>query len=354
MSTFFIKKPAWGILTIMLTAISMVASLAWISLREVNRNNGFTRAFSVTGLVQLNVKEKEKTIVGICGATPYHIYFKTADPARLWVTDNLLENGKYITLNIPNGARVSSAFSTEVDSPFVNVMAGNVPGIIKADINGGPPFLSRFPTALFTRAVVISNDTYLFRGFDTTEKLAGQIFIKGNTQTRELKRAPRIVDQGLDRAGISTDGYLNYDQQTGLLMFVSFYRNKFFCIDTNLNLIYASHTIDTMTNFQVETGESSNFITNTTPTREINDLGRASNGQLYNLSKLRADNEMTGRFSSNAVIDKYDIRTGKYNGSLYIPYYKREKISDFRIVGDKLLVLYRSYLILYQLPRGNG
>src|SRR5690349_20186012 len=117
MLTLFIKRPLLGILAIMLTATFLVAVLAWGSLREINRNNGFIRTYANTNLIQLREKEKEKTAIGICGATRNHIYFKTNDPAKLWVTDNLLENGKYITLKIPNGPRVASAFNTVVDSP---------------------------------------------------------------------------------------------------------------------------------------------------------------------------------------------------------------------------------------------
>jgi len=336
----------------MFTAICLVGSLAWVSLQKINSKNGFNRTFITRNLQQLKVADKDKTIKGISGSTPYHIYFKTSDPAKLWVTDSRLENGRFITMKIPNGPRVASAFNTVVDSPAINVLAGNVPGIIKTDLNGGDPFIKKFPTALFTRAVVIGNETYVFRGFDTTEKKAGQIFIKGNPHTMELVRAAGIIERGKDAAGISTDGYLNYDKQTSFLVYVSFYRNKFFCIDTNLNLIHTWHTIDTLSNLQVETGESGNQITNTSPAREVNTRGRVSNGHLFNISGLRGDNENTGSFGKNAVADIYELKNGNYKGSLYIPYYKREKIADFRVIDDKLLVLYSNHMILYQLPPG--
>ncbi|MEI9809093.1 MAG: hypothetical protein WDO16_15210 [Bacteroidota bacterium] len=270
----------------MASAIGLVSLLAWIALKPINQKNGFNRKFIATELSMLKAVEKDDIVIGIAGATGYHIYFKTKDPATLWVTDRNLENGKYITLSVPNNQRIASAFYTVVDSPTVHIMAGNGPAVIKADLNGGASSIKKFPTAVFTRAVVIGPNSYVFRGFDTTKKRVGQIFIKGNPFTGELVREKNITDKGKDAAGITTDGYLNYDAKTSLLTYSSYYRNQFFCLDTNLNLIYTGHTIDTVSTFQVEAGQVGTKITNTSPARTINSKSRVANGKLYIISKV--------------------------------------------------------------------
>lgn len=335
---------------VMITAVSIVAALAWDSLQHVNQKNGFTRRIITPELTILNSISKDERIVGISGSTAYHLYFKTKDPSKIWVTSNSLEHGKYIKLKIPNNSSVASAFYTVIDSPSVHVMAGNIPAIIETDLNGGDPFIRKFPTALFTRAVFIGDGSYVFRGFDTTEKTGGQIFIKGNPRKDELLRAKNLIGNGTDPFGISTDGYLNYDKHTGLLVYVSYYRNSYYCMDTTLSVVYTGRTIDTISSFQVEAGRSGNLVTNTSPARVVNSKSRVSNGRLFNLSKLQADNEDRGSFDKNAVMDIYDIMKREYLGSIYIPYYKREKPIDFKITSDKLFVLYKKHAVVYQLP----
>jgi len=46
----------------------------------------------------------------------------------------------------------------------------------------------------------------------------------------------------------------------------------------------------------------------------------------------------------------HDITTGSYQGNFYIPFKKREKVSDFVIVGNSLIIIYKNYLATYQLP----
>lgn len=348
-----IKKPFFLIPAIMVAAVALVSILAWVALKPIYQSNGFNRKFADVSLVFVEGENKDIKVIGISGTTRNHIYFKTTNPAMLWVTDDHLKNGKYVSLlNVPNNLRIASSFITTVDSPVVYIMAGNGPAVIKACLNGDPATIDRFPAAYFTRATRISATSFVFRGFDSKEKGASQIFIKGNKQTGELQRKNNITEKSND-AGITTDGYLNYDETTNLVLYVSYYRNRFFCLDTNLNLVYSKHTIDTVSTFQVEAGQQGNVITNTSPARIINGKGRVANGKLYNISKLQADNENGDEFAKNVTVDVYDIMNGEYLQSFYIPYYKREKVSDFKVMGNKLIVLYKNYSVIYQFPEGK-
>jgi hypothetical protein len=350
MSIQMIKKPLFLIPVIMAAAVGLVAILAWNALRPINQKNGFKRDFIASELRRLDLETMKGNVSSIAGVTDHHVYFKTKDPSQVWVTDNTLQNGKYVTLNVPNHPRIASAFFISVDSPLVHVMAVNGPAVIKTDMNGGRTTAHKFPTALFTRAIVIGPDSYVFRGFDTTEKSGKQIFIKGNPRTGELQRKKNIAETEADRAGLVTDGQLAYDERSHRIMYVSHYQNRFFCLDTNLNLVYSGHTIDTMSTYRIEAGKVNDMVTNTSPARLINSKTRIENGKMFILSKLPADNEEGKVFAHNAAVDIYDVINGSYMGSFYIPFYKREKISDFKIKRNTIIVLYKTYVARYGLP----
>jgi hypothetical protein len=348
MLTRIIKKPLFLILAIMAVAIALVSMLAWVALSPIHQKNGFNRKFITTELTMLDVAKKDETVTSMVGETPHHIYFRTHDPAKLWVTDIHLQGGKYISLmNVPNNMRVASLFFTVVDSPAVQIMAGNGPAIITTELNGGSPVISKFPTAVFTRAVTIGPNSYIFRGFDTANKKTIQVFMKGDPKTGELQKQRTLLNE---EGGIGSDGYLNYDKKTSLVTYVSFYSNKFYCLDTNLNLVYSGRTIDTMNTVKIETGEVNNIITNVSPARKVNGRSRVANGRLYTLSKLQADNEKGNEFDRNNPVDIYDIKNGEYQGSFYIPGYKREKLIDFKVMDNIVVAVYKGYVGTYRLP----
>jgi hypothetical protein len=344
------KNHIIGISVTMLSAIGLVIILAWTALKSSSYPNGFIRIWA-SELQELSSIEKERTVVGICGATPHTFYFKTNQPNRVWVTNHQLGNGRYLSLNIPSIKQLQLVFNMIVDSPYVDIMGGNGPIIIKTNLEGNFKSIHRFPTAVFSRSVKISSNSYAFRGFDTTIKKPVQIFIKGNPLTQDVVRQKNL-NTGSMGHHILSDGYLNYDSKTHLLSYVSFYNNQMLCLDTNLNLVYSSRTIDTVSKYKTTVGiEKTNTrgtISNAAPIKIINLKGRVYNGQLYNVSSLLADNEKPGNFNLNSPVDVYDVSSGKYIYSFYIPHYRGEKIFDFKVLNDLIIVVYRNYIVTYR------
>jgi hypothetical protein len=122
-------------------------------------------------------------------------------------------------------------------------------------------------------------------------------------------------------------------------------------LDTNLNLKYRASTIDTITSIDIKTGAQKQTITATTPVRVVNSKSKVSEGKLYNISKLIADNESISSFNENAVIDIYNLTNGQYEKSYYVPLYKRDKIVDFRKTGAGFIVVYKTHIATFIHPR---
>jgi hypothetical protein len=336
----------------MVVALVLVSILAWVALEATRKSNGFTRSIRNNSLSILSVQEKRKEVVDIIGAMDKELYFQTLQPGIYWVTDLRLGNQRFLDINLGQDPAISSAFSSSIDSPYINILASNKPAVIISSPNEKITY--KFPGAVYTRAVRIGKSNFIFRGFDSSIKTSDQIFFKGTPATGEIVKESVPVAQTMHDAGISTDGWLSYDKRTSLLTYVYFYKNEFVCIDTNLNVVRVGKTIDTTTVSsmkagQVNTKSSGIMITNTVPKKQSNGFSCVDDGKLYNVSKLKADNQSQSDFSTNTSIDVYDIKSAKYLYSFEVPGYKSERLSRFRIINGILVALYKKHCVLYSL-----
>jgi len=341
------------IAVVMLSAIGIVSVLTAAALRPVNQKNGFNRKVLTPLASVVSAIEKPAEVFDIAGTYNESIYFKTRWPGKLFITDLALGNQRALTLNLPANKKLASIFYHFIeDSSNFKILAGNMPAIITAHASL-PGKGRRFPAGVFTRAVRISEHSYVFRGFDSTRRTPDQIFVKGDARIGVTAREHNISELNGD-AGVSTDGLLHYDSTTNQLLYIYFYRNEILCLDTNLNLLSKRHTIDVNSDFTTTGGQLSKngkaTFTNTAPRRMINWTNCVYKGMLFNNSRLKGDNETDNDFKNGSAIDVYDVATGKYKGSFYIPRYKEEKMRQFNIVNDRLIAIYKNHIATYEIP----
>jgi hypothetical protein len=346
MKSNLIKKPFLMIPLVMGTAIGLVIILAWATLKEVNAPTDFKREFISQPLKPVNIMDIPREVVDFAGVTNDHIYFKTLDPAKVFNADIKLQTNQFLTIDIPNDKAIASRFNCIVDSPFVYILAGNVPSIIKTHFQGGTTTY-KFPGTVFTRAALLPNNLFALRLFEKTD----QIFAKGNPATGELTKENNISEK-LKDGGISTDGVLVYDKHTGSIIYIHYFKNEILFMDTSLNLIRKIKTIDINSNSSVKAGEgtSKDILTNLSPKRLINAAASVDKGLLFINSRTKADNQEIETFNSNSAIDIYNVNDGTYAGSFNIPYYKGERLYKFKVADDKIFVMYNNYLVSYDLP----
>jgi hypothetical protein len=336
-----VRKQVLIMLAIVAAGISLVVTLAWDAIRPLNEKNSFLRTFIPSKLSVINAINKPKDVGDFAGTTNTRIYFKTTEADKLLISDKDLQNGNELKLNIHN-IKELSGFNCIVDSPYITITAGNIPAVITVCRDSAS--FSKFPNGLFSKAIRISPSSLVVRMFDKMD----QIFVKGNPGTNELLREHNVSEKNND-AGISTDGLLHFDKTTGFITYVYYYRNQFICLDTNLNVVYRGHTIDTVvtSKTQVKLSEMNNVMTNNAPNHVTNGRSTVSNGYLFVNSKLKSDNEPKDSFSENSVIDIYRLSDGDYRGSFYIPFYKGERMKKFKIINDRLVVIYSSHIVSF-------
>jgi len=287
----------------------------------------------------------------IAGVTRSHYFFTVPNPQWLVMTDSSLHRQDTIRFPVPLTQKLLSLHTFFVDSPWVYLHANNYPALYYARIGEGTLQGTRLVTSLFTKSAQVSPACLVVRSFDSTRQQ--QLFQKIDSRTGGVTRQAVIIPQEKEDGGFSTDGLLQYDSLTKRLVFVQFYQNRFFSVDTNLNLLYTGKTIDTMNTNPVSIQkvriDHEDRLMPATPRAKVNEQSCVSNGRLFILSGLIADNEEQDAFHNNAVIDCYRISNGQYIGSFYIPNLPDEKVRSFLVVEDRLVALYKGYIAAFSI-----
>lgn len=333
-----------GLVVIILAGLYQAASLP-------NKNkNGFNRNWKPE-MVQL-IRETKVTqpLQKICGATASHYFFSVPNPQGVIVLDTALLKLDTMVYGLPLYPNIFSANSTWIDSPNVYFFANNVPAMYRGRLNN--PYMDSISLGKnpFTRAAWVSPDHVVLRTL--TKNADAQIFQLINSHTGQVEKEADIIP-GQQAGGFENDGTMVYDQQGKRLLYVQYYTNRFYCIDTNLQVLYTGKTIDT-TNINPTVIEKTRYkdgdkIAPGSSRITVNETSCTGDGYLFVQSGLRADNELWSAFKQNGVIDVYSVADGKYTGSFYIPLKEGEKITSIFVKDKKLLVLYTGYVAQYRL-----
>jgi hypothetical protein len=320
---------------------------------EPNRDkNGFNRKFANDVAIPLDTLITTSDIGEISGLTSNSIYLRTVEPGGMLQTDWGLKRLDTIIYKLPKTEKILSRLQFVVDSPFVIIYAGNGPTVFKGDLNGNIQATSQYKYPLYVRSVKVGEDKYIFRAFDTLKK-PHQVFALWDGSTGKILK---LVDPfgKTDGIGLNEDGTFQFDPYTHTAVFTEFYKNGLIAFDTNLNVIYHTSLIDTIKVGKAATGSYSTnadtYYTNSAPKFLTNSYTAVSEGHLFVNSLLRADNEDPQQFSNSIVIDEYEIISGRYLRSIYVPAYNGMKINSFGVRGNYLVGVYRNVIVRYAFP----
>ena len=313
------------------------------------RPNGFQRywqpeLFAVSGSMSFTTP-----FDNIAGCTSSRMYLSVPNPK--WIVSVDLELKKIDTIGygmqLPEndlGAR-----STIVDSPYVWLFAQNIPALYRGKLYQEQLEGLRLPL-IYTRSEVISEKTVVLRSIDTT--LEKQLFQKIDLTSGKVV-AESALFSNQKGGGFDRDGFMKYDPGTNRLYYLEYYRNQFYCLDTNFNLVYTGKTIDTISTQNIEIKEvkidGQDRIMPTSPRVQVNRNCFIGNSILWVVSGLKSDNQTYGDFRFNIPIDMYRLKDGKYLGSFNVPRIGVVRPKSLTIAGDKMVVLYEKDIRVFQL-----
>jgi hypothetical protein len=342
-----------GFITIFILTSLLVLVNAITPSKE--KGNGFERKWLEQPSLVSQIKLKQE-LSRIVGFTQNNIFFSSKDPRRIITTNYALDKIDSIFIPVNINGQIQAAYDVVIDSPRVNFFANNFSMVFKWSLNTGESDSVRITkfnkTPLFSMATSISPKSAVLRAIDST--VSRQIFKKVLFSTGETVAKSTLLSEE-DDLGFSTDGLLRYDSSSHRIIYMQYYQNRFYCLDTNLNLLYAGKTIDTTNinpirtrNFAKE-GKGGHSLMPSVPLKAINKQCTANNGIIYTYSTLPSNNEQKNKFLHNAVIDTYNIIDGSYRGSFYIPELNQEKLHNFVMSKNLLICLYKTGIATYAL-----
>jgi hypothetical protein len=311
---------------------------------EILQKNGFTRSFSgsLTGLHTIKLSDKTYKLVSVEGST-------------LTVLNESLENvvkvslsGNFLT-NIPIGSfktcRPYKFHDVSVNNNIITVFDSRTKSISTKDLSNkndtGSCISIKNP---LIRGVQISN-TFILWTLDSVNKYPE--FLKIDPTVLKITRETNISEKKPGGA-LEDDGiFIPVDNSKAIFLY--YHKNIYKCIDTSLKLMFTRHTIDTSTTAPKIKALPMGGYAFSVPVRVKNIRGCADNNILYVNSSLIAENEVKNSFRNNSVIDRYELQTGSYLGSFYIPMLKGEKINDFKIYRDTIYALYERDVKIFRL-----
>ena len=343
------RNSLYTILGISLVVVVLLTMLNFTMKKPNSTLNGFDRSFVGKNLILLKEIPFAEPVREIAGMTDSAIYILTKDPYKLLRYDKAADKMSELMLKIPKLDKLASNFTITVQYPYAYVVGANVPAIIRYDLTTDA-YITHALDNIFSRSVTFFGNYVALQKFDTTK--TDQHLCRVNLLDESTIQQHHVVDK-LHDAGFATSGILNYDATTDQITYVHFYSNRILYLDTNLNMINESSTIDTFRQYQAKAkgtlrnGKASYGYT--APPKILNPISTVNEGKLYVLSYVRADNEKDVRRKGNSTIDLYDIAKMQYRGSLYIPRIEGKRMNSFKVAKGKLYVVYEHKLMIYDM-----
>lgn len=334
-----------------LGSISIVILLFSISAEMKEKHGNFLRVFpshllSTTGEFDLGVNSYY-----LAGATPTTIYLGNySAPLHVLSCDKTGTRTSHAKMSI-EGIRDQKfwAIRLEVDSPRFVVYDGAVPRIYRGNTSNWKGERFKYDAEYFLDIEPLGKNSFAVRSLSgqSEEAVLGKI----SAEQPHYIFNPRILQKQID-GFFCTDGYLQYSNLSSKLVYIYRYRNEFIVLDSNVNLAYSAHTIDTnsVAKIKVDTIHSTSTRVMSAPPVVVNNSCAVSGNWLFVNSDMRAKNEPEGALNTRSVIDIYQLTDGKYTVSFYVRNFNgKEKLREFRVSGNTFFALFQTHLQVFEL-----
>jgi hypothetical protein len=332
---------------------ALVITLYALSEKIVHEPGSFLRIYRKNAAVISNEMELDVNSYYIAGIDDEHIYLgNLTNPRFLIVTNLSLTDSQHVVINLRGleGRRVYSPSRIKIAPPYFYYVDGITPCILRGKI--GEWVADRFmhDSAYFDIAEVISPSSFAVR----THKASTleNVLAKVQDQQPHIKHAPDLLQKQIDGV-FCNDGMLCYNKNLNRLIYTHYYRNEYIVYDTNLNLDYRGHTIDTFSIAQIKSAYIPSTNTYKLTQRKITNKASSTSGNyLYVDSNLLAKNDNKVAHKLLSIIDVYDLSDNKYLFSFTVPKHSltESKFRDFQVYQNRILIaIYKNYIVKYDL-----
>jgi|GEM_PF-1594575 len=331
------RKRLLTMLVLMLVAMGTLYALNVTSNAPNRMKNGFTRHFLPIESEVIYQLEFPATVRELAGKNGDSLFLMTKEPGKVYLTDMTLKKPTIIDLADPKIKNIVPRFYTTISGNDVYILGGNAKAYALGNLKTGKTQKVNFNLdGPFGNPLMIEN--YFVVSIVNPKTLDARyalIDLNGKILKWETN-----TSKGKGDAGMVYSSLLKYDDETHLFVNLHYYDNGYEVFSKDLKLVRRGNTIDTIYHNPTKIFKKNGAVGYKHPPVAVSGYASACKGKLYVRSKLLADNEDKSVFYANTVIDTYDIRTGKYEGSFYLPNFNEEQIAQFYFIDDnKILAL---------------
>ncbi|TKC62515.1 hypothetical protein FBD94_09890 [Pedobacter hiemivivus] len=341
-------KIYYKIIVITVSCIVVLGILNFISTKPNRHKNGFNRTFLKKPRIISTKYLGDNTKFYISGSNANLLYLTDyIDPNTLLVNDFSSQSITKIKLTIPEKEKIAwGVLKIEIDSGKVFAYDGLTRNIFEGLTLSKNMGKKNSPESRFDNCYSIPNDSFVIRNIDPKSKRYALRKVSPNGKNIQFHDLGSVKD-----VIFSTDGVLLYNKQINQIVYVYYYKNCYIQLDYNLKKISSGNTIDTLSNQVLQTGVyGTQKITKLLGTPVIvNKRASTFSNKLYIQSGLKADNEDYLDYNNKITIDIYNLSNQKYIHSISIEKFQNKKLSEFKIVGNRLAALFENYLVIYDL-----
>ena len=345
-----IKSLKWVVCSV-LVSTGLVVILFLGSYDFSEQKNDFLRRFDPNVLSAADTLFLFYNSYYIAGSTERTVYLgnHTAALHALALNVDVLKDSTHIRLNVLGIEHYRFwSLRLKVDSPYFFLADGGVPVIFGGEIRNWRAKRHMFDSAFFADAAPIGFRSFVIRS--VSSGTGGYELGKERDWDEHITLYPELLEKQVD-GRFCVDGMMMIDAGGNRFVYLYYYRNQFVVTDTSLTLLYRGKTIDTVSRAKITVADihSEQSRTINSPPLIVNKRGSMYKNWLFVNSALIANNETREIFLNSSVIDVYNLETGKYHFSFYIRDFEREKMQDFVVTGDRIVVLYDEYIMVYKL-----
>lgn len=314
----------------------------WLANREPKDKNGFVRRIASDKITFVRTINVHSSHLYFAGRNLHYVYLaKSTTPLQLIE----MSQNDYRIIHLRNPFNpILSESEIQIDSPYVYVSDLKLHKIFKGSIDNWQLTEELVHNCFYSAFVPLSNRSLALREFSNDS--SQYVLVKRHHQSAYQAESTLLLEKQID-GFFCTDGMLRYDNSMRLLTYIYYYRNQFICTDTNLTLAYRGRTIDTTRYARIKVGKLKNASMLASPPFIVNRRAIVDRGRLYINSTLKGDNEDAATFNASDVIDVYNLSTGQYEYSFYIPRFQNIRLRHFVINGDNVYALHDAFLNVY-------
>lgn len=329
-------------------ATILVVVLYGISDKIVHTPQSFLRSYWPHFALKSDELDLKYNSYYFAGADSKHIYLGNASaPLHMLIIDYALKDTTHVRFKIENleKLKLTAYLRLKIDSPNFYLMDGLAPRLFRGRIGEWYARSFMYDSAFFSQSIPMGRKSFAIRtkSTKTFENILGKV----------TEDKPHVIlnDQLLQKQidGVfCTDGMLNYNTHLNRLVYTYYYRNEFIVYDTNMNLQYRGHTLDTFrtANIKLASINSEHVTTLANKPQMVNKKSCVFGNYLFIQSEVMAKNDIPEMFEDAAIVDSYDLNDGKYKFSFYIFKEDGSRPREFQIINDSVLLVLRNNLLV--------